>query len=223
MVQVSNTNMTNYSNVNFKSLKSVKVGKLLKNEYPKQAEEILHHFENNPNVQDFLKNYDVKLFIDLIKSKYGFSHVLKFTCINPLGENLSVLKKVKNFFTGSKKFQIKHETKLSNSNSTKELQTYLDKNSKYEVEHIQVDTREVGKMSFPIYETISRGDKNINQDLQSLKKDIAHDKESIALKKTKKAEDLKKREELLAQTKQRKSEIPNEQKSLDEQIKKMVK
>ena len=221
MVQVSNANMTNYSNVNFKSLKSVKVGKLLKNEYPKQAEEILHHFENNPNVQDFLKNYDAKLFIDLIKSKYGFSHVLKLTYINPLGEN-SVLKKFKNFFTGSKKFQIKHETKLSNSNSTKELQTYLDKNSKYEVEHIQVDTREVGKMSFPIYKTISRGDKNINQDLQSLKKDIAHDKESIALKKTKKAEALKKREELLAQTKQRKSEIPNEQRSLDEQIRKMI-
>lgn len=221
MVQVSNANMTNYSNVNFKSLKSVKVGKLLKNEYPKQAEEILHHFENNPNVQDFLKNYDAKLFIDLIKSKYGFSHVLKLTYINSLGEN-SVLKKFKNFFTGSKKFQIKHETKLSNSNSTKELQTYLDKNSKYEVEHIQVDTREVGKMSFPIYKTISRGDKNINQDLQSLKKDIAHDKESIALKKTKKAEALKKREELLAQTKQRKSEIPNEQRSLDEQIRKMI-
>ena len=221
MVQVSNTNMTNYSNVNFKSLKSVKVGKLLKNEYPKQAEEILHHFENNPNVQDFLKNYDAKLFIDLIKSKYGFSHVLKLTCINPLGEN-SVLKKIQNFFSGSKKFQIKHETKLSNQNSTKELQTYLDKNSKYEVEHIQVDTREVGKMSFPIYKTISLGDKNINQDLQSLKKDIAHEKESIALKKQKKAETLKKREELLAQTKQRKSEIPNEQRSLDEQIRKMI-
>ena len=42
------------------------------------------------------------------------------------------------------------------------------------------------------------------------------------IKKTKKAEALKKREEMLAQKKQRKSEIPNEQKSLDEQIRKMI-
>lgn len=86
------------------------------------------------------------------------------------------IEKIKNFFTVSKKFQIKHETKLSNPNSTKELQTYLDKNSKYEVEYRQVDTRDVGKMSFPIYESFSHGDKNINLDLQSLKKDIAHEK-----------------------------------------------
>lgn len=219
MVQVSNSYATNSSNVNFKSLKGVKVNKVFKKEYPKRANEILDAFEKNPNVQEFIKKHDVNLFLKLIKGEFGLDQILELSCINVLGEQKSILKKIKDFFTGKKEFQIKHKVRVQNGADTKQMIKYLNKDSRYEERFIETGLRDYGKDVLQEGYYAHIGDENINQDLQLLEKAIGKRISSIKRNEQKKLEAEKK----IVEEQQRKSKIPNERKDLEEQIKRMIK
>ena len=103
-----NNNINRHNNVNFQSVKNVNY-KNFKN-FPKQGTEMLEAFKNNPNVQNFIKNHDVEINMDVNKIKKGYQKgnylysfdVRYIDSDAKANQKSGVLNRIKNFFSKSK-------------------------------------------------------------------------------------------------------------------------
>ena len=185
-----NNNINRYNNVNFQSIKRINYKNFKK--FPEQGTEMLDAFKNNPNVQNFVKNHDVEINMDVNKIKRGWqkgNYLYSFD-VNYIDSNAKsnqksgVLNRIKNFFSKSNNADIystHHEIVAEKSNKeyfSKKVNRYFDKNSKSE--YMWIETKPgVGKDDLGAEGYWSQiGDVNINDDIKGLEQKIMKKKES---------------------------------------------
>lgn len=185
-----NNNINRHNNVNFQSVKNVNY-KNFKN-FPKQGTEMLETFKNNPNVQNFIKNHDVEINMDVNKIKKGYQKgnylysfdVRYIDSDAKANQKSGVLNRIKNFFSKSNNadvFSTHHEfavRKLDKEYFSNKVNRYFDKDSKSK--YTWVETKPgVGKDDLGAEGYWSQvGDININDDLKELEQKILKKKES---------------------------------------------
>lgn len=185
-----NNNVNRYNNVNFKSIRNINYNNYKK--FPEQGTEILNAFKKNPNVQNFIKNYDVEINMGVKKIRRGWQkgdyvHSFDISYIDSnakANQKSGVLSRIKGIFSKSNNADIystHHEFTTDKSNKeyfSNKVNKYFDKDSKSK--YTWVETKEgVGRDDLGAEGYWSQiGDVNINDDIKELEQKIMKKKES---------------------------------------------